>query len=64
MAQIMYYGIISTPGVVVDGEVVHAGGVPDKKKLNCGYNVNAPNLEFSPRDDKPIICLVMCFDCW
>lgn len=30
--DIMAYGVISTPGVVIDGKVVHAGGVPDKKK--------------------------------
>lgn len=28
MAAIMGYGVMSTPGVVVDGTVVHAGGVP------------------------------------
>ncbi|MCG6956060.1 MAG: thioredoxin family protein [Gemmatimonadetes bacterium] len=28
MAEIMAYGVLSTPGVVVDGQVVHAGGVP------------------------------------
>jgi small redox-active disulfide protein 2 len=28
MAQIMGFGVMSTPGVVVDGEVVHAGGLP------------------------------------
>ncbi|MGZ8197267.1 MAG: thioredoxin family protein, partial [Burkholderiales bacterium] len=22
------YGVMSTPGVVIDGQVVHAGGVP------------------------------------
>jgi len=33
MAQIMSYGIMSTPGVVVDGQVVHAGGVPNKKNI-------------------------------
>lgn len=29
VAEIMAYGVLRTPGVVVDGEVVHAGGVPD-----------------------------------
>ena len=24
---------MSTPGVVIDGQVVHAGGVPDRKKI-------------------------------
>jgi predicted thioredoxin/glutaredoxin len=28
MAEILGYGVMSTPGVVVDGEVVHSGGVP------------------------------------
>jgi small redox-active disulfide protein 2 len=33
IADILGYGVISTPGVVVDGTVVHAGGVPDRKKV-------------------------------
>ena len=28
MAEIAAYGVMSTPGVVVDGKVVHAGGLP------------------------------------
>lgn len=28
MAQILGYGVMSTPGVVIDGKVVHAGGIP------------------------------------
>ncbi|MEW7979136.1 MAG: thioredoxin family protein [Candidatus Sedimenticola endophacoides] len=28
MTQIMGYGVMSTPGVVVDGKIVHAGGLP------------------------------------
>lgn len=33
IAQIMGYGVMRTPGVVIDGTVVHAGGVPDRKKV-------------------------------
>lgn len=31
--DIMGYGVMSTPGVVIDGKVVHAGGVPDRRKV-------------------------------
>lgn len=34
LGQIMSYGVMSTPGVVIDGQVVHAGGVPDRKKVD------------------------------
>ena len=30
---IMSYGVMSTPGVVIDGKVVHAGGVPSRDKI-------------------------------
>jgi len=33
IGQIMSYGVMSTPGVVIDGKVVHAGGVPDRKTV-------------------------------
>ena len=33
LPEIMKYGVMSTPGVVVDGKVVHAGGVPDKVRI-------------------------------
>lgn len=33
MREIMSYGIMSTPGVVIDGRVVHAGGVPSRAKV-------------------------------
>lgn len=32
---IMSYGIMSTPGVVIDGHVVHAGGVPSRQKVEA-----------------------------
>ncbi|MBI5901740.1 MAG: thioredoxin family protein [Rhodocyclales bacterium] len=31
--DIMSYGVMSTPGVVVDGKVVHAGGIPDRARI-------------------------------
>ena len=31
--KIMTYGVMSTPGVVIDGTVVHAGGVPARSKV-------------------------------
>jgi len=33
MTKIMSYGIMSTLGVIVDGKVAHAGGIPDKKTV-------------------------------
>lgn len=33
LQAIMSYGVMSTPGVVVDGQVVHAGGVPSRDKI-------------------------------
>lgn len=33
LQQIMTYGVMSTPGVVIDGKVVHAGGVPTRNKV-------------------------------
>lgn len=31
--DIMAFGILATPGVVIDGKVVHAGGVPTREKI-------------------------------
>ena len=33
LREIMGYGVMSTPGVVIDGKVVHAGGVPSRGKV-------------------------------
>lgn len=32
--QVMQYGVMSTPAVVVDGVVVHAGGVPGRSAVD------------------------------
>jgi len=31
--DIMKFNIMSTPGVVVDGKVVHTGGIPSREKV-------------------------------
>ena len=33
LRDIRGYGVMSTPGVVIDGMVVHAGGVPSRDKI-------------------------------
>ncbi len=33
LRDITGYGVMSTPGVVIDGKVVHAGGVPGRDKI-------------------------------
>jgi small redox-active disulfide protein 2 len=35
--DIMSYSIMSTPGVVIDGQVVHAGGVPSREKVESWF---------------------------
>ena len=35
LPSIMGYGVMSPPGVVVDGKVVHAGGIPSKASIEC-----------------------------
>jgi len=37
LQQIMSYGVMSTPGVVIDGKVVHAGGVPARSKVEAWF---------------------------
>ena len=33
LRDIMGYGVMTTPGVVINGKVVHAGGVPSRDKV-------------------------------
>ena len=37
LPDIMSYGVMSTPGVVLDGVVVHAGGVPARSKVESWF---------------------------
>jgi hypothetical protein len=33
LQQIMAAGVMSTPGVIIDGKVVHSGGEPSRAKV-------------------------------
>lgn len=35
--DIMSYRVMSLPGVVVDGKVVHAGGIPGRDKIESWF---------------------------
>jgi hypothetical protein len=35
MAEILGYGVMSTPGVVLDDRVVHAGGIPGPDQVRA-----------------------------
>ncbi len=37
LPDIMSYGVMATPGVVIDGKVVHAGGVPSRQKVESWF---------------------------
>ena len=37
LRDIMGYGVMSTPGIVIDGNVVHAGGVPSRDKVESWF---------------------------
>ncbi len=37
LPSIMRYGVMSTPAVVIDGKVVHAGGVPARSKVESWF---------------------------
>jgi small redox-active disulfide protein 2 len=38
IAAIMGYGVMSTPGVVIDEKVVHAGGIPGSDQIRQWFN--------------------------
>ena len=46
--DIMSYGILATPGVVVDGKVVHSGGVPTREKITGWFTANAEPAAAAP----------------
>ncbi|MEZ5289750.1 MAG: thioredoxin family protein [Vicinamibacterales bacterium] len=39
--QFVTYGVMRTPGVVVNGQLVHAGGVPSREKVEGWFRTVA-----------------------
>lgn len=40
LRDIMSYGVMSTPAVVVNGKVVHAGGIPSRDKIEAWLTIH------------------------
>ena len=40
--SIMRYGVMSTPGVVIDGKVMHSGGIPSRAQIEAWF-ADAPH---------------------
>ena len=59
----MSYGVMSTPGVVIDGKVVHAGGVPgsrqDRAMAGCGAR-DFRTVRAAGGPDAPVSCALPC----
>jgi small redox-active disulfide protein 2 len=45
LREIMAFGVMSTPAVVIDGKVVHAGSVPTRQKVEEWLGATAPVRE-------------------
>lgn len=56
LPQIMSYGVMSTPGVVVDGQVVHAGGIPERSAIQGWLGESASGGCCSGDSDKGSSC--------
>ena len=41
LRDIMSYGVMSTPGVVINGKVVHAGGITTRDKIEQWFVAKA-----------------------
>lgn len=37
LPSIISYNVMSTPGVVIDGRIVHTGGVPPRSKIESWF---------------------------
>jgi len=46
--DIMAFGILATPGLVIDGRVVHSGGVPSREKIAGWLSAGAETVAITP----------------
>lgn len=37
IAELLKYGVMSSPAVVIDGKIVHVGGVPSEKDITSWF---------------------------
>lgn len=44
---IMNYGVMSTPAVVVDGQLVHSGSIPNKEQVESWLEVEQSSADSS-----------------
>jgi len=51
LAQIMQYGVMTTPGVVIDEKVVHAGGIPTRDVIEGWLKGATDNVSGSTGGD-------------
>ncbi len=58
LRDIMGYGVMSTPGVVIDGKVVHAGGIPSRDKIERWLTTQSGSTDGrreQPRCSEPVL---------
>jgi small redox-active disulfide protein 2 len=56
---IMGCGVMSTPDVVIDGKVVHAGGVPSREKI-AGWLAGTPDVSQGAAQGRGSCCGGRC----
>jgi small redox-active disulfide protein 2 len=53
MKGIAAHGLLSTPGVVIDGALVHAGGVPTVERIEQWFDALGPSACCAGKQSSP-----------
>jgi len=56
LSEIMGYGVMSTPGVVIDEKVVHAGGIPEQSVVEGWLSGETSCCSSSSNNDSNSSC--------